>query len=568
MESSLRRTEKTYSRLILGLLLGLVFVVTLCWAGYQAYARWQEHRYMHQAHAAFDKDDLRWAALGARCAFEWRSDSLDACRLLGEIGDRQMSNEAIDWRRRAVDIAPASVPDLVKLAETALRFGRLQLADETLARVPPEKQRDPAYQTAAANMALAKNDSAGALKHLTEAARLAPHDLQRQLALAEFELRSDDSVRREDGRKLANQLRTNPKARASALEILLVDALRSARPGKGITLARELSAMPDAPFTARLRALTAFRVFNDPDFVNVLERLQTEAHDSVEKAVALVNWMNSQNLALLAIDWSRRLPERVVNTLAMHAALADSFIVMRDWKSLANLLKTGSWTSAESLRFALQAKVARETGDDPGHEKNWAMAVEKAGSDRVRLEVLQRLASQWNWPAKAAGVLWQLADNPQAQRDALQALYRYYREIRDSSQLYRVLLRLDKLMPEDNSVQNNLAQLSLLLNAEPAKARGMAKQLYEKEPGNPAYASTYAFALYQGGDTSGALKIMQQLTPAQLNDPPIAAYYGVILAASKQKHEAQKYLDLGAKAVLLPEEEALVARARDELARG
>jgi cytochrome c-type biogenesis protein CcmH/NrfG len=383
MESSLRRTEKTYSRLILVLLLGLVFVVTFCWAGYQVYTRWQEHRYMHQAHAAFDKDDLRWAALGARCAFEWRSDSLDACRLLGEIGDRQMTNEAIDWRRRAIDIAPDSIPDLVKLAETALRFGRLQLADQTLARVLPEKQRDPVYQTAAANVALARNDSAGALKHFTEAARLAPDDVQRQLALAEFELHSEDSARREHGRKLANQLRTNPKARASALEILLVDALRSARPGEGIALARELSAMPEAPFTDRLHALTAFRLFNDSDFVNALGRLQTEAHDSVGKAVALVNWMNSQKLALLAIDWSRRLPDTVLNTLAMHAALADSFIVMRDWRALANLLKTGSWTSAESLRFALQAKVARETGDDASHEKNWTMAVEKAGSDRI-----------------------------------------------------------------------------------------------------------------------------------------------------------------------------------------
>ena len=59
MESSLRRTEKTYSRLILALLLGLVFVVTLCWAGYQAYTRWQEHRYMHQAHAAFLAENPR-----------------------------------------------------------------------------------------------------------------------------------------------------------------------------------------------------------------------------------------------------------------------------------------------------------------------------------------------------------------------------------------------------------------------------------------------------------------------------------------------------------------------------
>src|SRR5262249_11239559 len=144
------------------------------------------------------------------------------------------------------------------------------------------------------------------------------------------------------------------------------------------------------------------------------------------------------------------------------------------------------------------------------------------------------------------------------------ALYAYYRDNNDTAGLYRVLLQLSQIMPEDLAIENNLAQISLLLNVESAKARVAAKRLAEKEPQNAAYASTYAFALFRNGDVLGALRIMQKISPDQLKDPTIAAYYGIILARNKD-NEAMRYLDLGAKAPLLPEEQNLIAQARKEV---
>jgi predicted Zn-dependent protease len=178
--------------------------------------------------------------------------------------------------------------------------------------------------------------------------------------------------------------------------------------------------------------------------------------------------------------------------------------------------------------------------------------------------LLQGLAAQWDWETQGVAALWLLADNPETERDTLQALYKYYRQRSDTAGLYRTLLRLEKTMPDDDAVHNNFAQVSLLLNVEPAKARQTARQLVERNPRNPAYASTYAFALLCNGDTAGALKTMQHLTPEQLNTPPIAAYYGLILARSEHRQEAQHYLALGDKAVLLPEEKALLSRARQD----
>jgi predicted Zn-dependent protease len=114
--------------------------------------------------------------------------------------------------------------------------------------------------------------------------------------------------------------------------------------------------------------------------------------------------------------------------------------------------------------------------------------------------------------------------------------------------------------------RNNFAQLALLLNVDVQNARITARDLYNQNPKNPIFASTYAFALEQAGDPKQALKVMSELTPEQLRVPNMAAYYGIILAAANKPQEAAEYLQLAEQARLLPEEEALVNRSRTAIA--
>jgi hypothetical protein len=64
---------------------------------------------------------------------------------------------------------------------------------------------------------------------------------------------------------------------------------------------------------------------------------------------------------------------------------------------------------------------------------------------------------------------------------------------------------------------------------------------------------------------NGALKIMRQLTPEQVHDPSVVAYFGVLLAAAGQNDHATEYFALAEKAKLLPEEEKLVVQAKASL---
>jgi hypothetical protein len=59
---------------------------------------------------------------------------------------------------------------------------------------------------------------------------------------------------------------------------------------------------------------------------------------------------------------------------------------------------------------------------------------------------------------------------------------------------------------------------------------------------------------------------MSGLTEAELRAPNTAAYYGIILAAAHRPQEAAQYLQMAEQARLLPEEEELVAGAKNEIA--
>jgi Flp pilus assembly protein TadD len=122
-----------------------------------------------------------------------------------------------------------------------------------------------------------------------------------------------------------------------------------------------------------------------------------------------------------------------------------------------------------------------------------------------------------------------------------------------------------EVAPDDATIANNFAQVSLLLDADPERARKIAAELVGKQASNPNYVSTYAFALYKHGDVAEALQAFGRLTEEQLQVPAIAGYYGIILAAAGEKEKARQYLERGAKAFLLPEERALLAKAEASL---
>jgi Flp pilus assembly protein TadD len=132
-------------------------------------------------------------------------------------------------------------------------------------------------------------------------------------------------------------------------------------------------------------------------------------------------------------------------------------------------------------------------------------------------------------------------------------------ETRSLQSLYSLALQNDA---GNLSFMNNLATTALLLGSWEKRPHELAREAYARASTNASFASTYAYSLLVQQKPAEALKTIEQLTPQQLEDPSIAAYYGLILKAAGDTAKASKYLELASKARLLPEEQKLVAQAR------
>jgi thioredoxin-like negative regulator of GroEL len=176
--------------------------------------------------------------------------------------------------------------------------------------------------------------------------------------------------------------------------------------------------------------------------------------------------------------------------------------------------------------------------------------------------MLAQTAWKWGWRDEAIDLLWLVTKDRTKAEAALQTLYNAFIKTGDTQNLYRVLIHLFELRPDDRDIENNLAQVSLLLNLNAERGQELARDVYDKAPRNPAYASTYAFALYARGQTKDALRVFSRFSETQLRQPAIALYCGIILAAAGDSERAAAFLDLVQKENLLPEEKALFEKAQ------
>ncbi len=522
---------------------------------------------MAQANALVNEGDLKRASLDARRIIQINPESAEGCRIMARIAERAESPSAVEWRRRAADLTKG-VADLLALAKTASRFEDAANRDYALTRLPEEAKNTHEYHSVAADIAQSRRDAAGMAEHLQAAARLDPSNKEYALRLATVQISAVDRQMREQAQQALLQLQNDPASRREATRALIEDALRRSEFDAAVRYGRQLQEMPEHEFSDELLLLGALNGAVDPGFTAFLQQLQNDAAADPDRVAKLISWFNLNKMPAAAIAWSAQLSPEIMMRRAVPVALSDSYIAVRDWKQLQRLVKDGNWGGFDFLRSALAARALREQGNQMESAAQWADAVKKVGGDAKLALTLAEIVQKWGWRDEAIELFWVAAKDPGKGDEALQALYRHFASTGASQDLYRVLLHRREFRPDDLNIQNNVAQLSLLLNLNSDQGQRLAKDLYEREPANPAYASTYAFALYTKGDTKKALGVFNNMKPEDLRRPEIAAYYGVVLAAAGEPQKAEEFLVLGETAELLPEERTLIERARRTVARG
>ncbi|MEP6820889.1 MAG: hypothetical protein ABI946_00905 [Chthoniobacterales bacterium] len=565
MYKRVSRTERTIARFVLGSIGGLVMLVLVCWGGSKLYGEWQERHALRRAAAFLSGGDVKAAALSARRAFQLNPHSLEAVRMLATIQEVAAVPTALDWRRMAVQMAPGSAADKIALASCALKFAEIPIAAKTLAEVG-EGDKTVAYHAAAGQLAEAQNKLQEAREHWARAAQLAPGEKEYEMRLATVKLRLPDPADREMARATLQELRKVSGQRTAATRALIADGANRRSSQVVLKLAQELKDYPEASFQDALLYLDILKQLRHPDYTSYLTEIETKAAANANDLALLIAWMNKNKLSALALNYTNGLDAKILNVWPVPLTIAESYSNLSDWAGLEALAKAHPWEGFEFLRHAYLARAFREQGQSVAAEREWTAAKKEASGQAKLVSALVRTVIEWRWVDEAADLLWTLTKDPAQKEEALSSLYRYYSEAGDTGGLFRTLLRLVEIMPQDLSLQNNMAQLGLLLGAEPERVRKIAADLHRKEPKNPAFLSTYAFSLYSKGDAAGAVEAMAALPQEKLREPAYAAYYGVFLAAAGETEKAWVYLQLGSGVKLLPEEKALLEKAQSKIA--
>lgn len=566
MQNPHDKIERSFLKII-GWTVAIILVLSVGGVlGYRTFRAWQQRKLIAQGNAFANQGDFKRANLNARRILQLNPENADGFRLLARVAEKTGSSGAIDARRRVVDLGKGTAEDFILLARDAVRFNDKPTLDIAMSKLPPDAKNRADYHALLAEIAYAQRNGIEMERELAEAQRLDPTNKDYALRLAALRLNANDRQISERGRDALLELRKDPALRRDATRHLAENAIRRYDFDEAVKLARELDAMPDRQFTDRLVLLSALKAAGDPSFREFLAELQNSVGDNRDAVAALIGWMNANRMPQDAIAWATKLPPQMMSGRVVPISLADAYVAANDWNGLLKLTKAGNWGTLDFLRSALAARAFRELGQDAESKAQWADTMRKVtGNTRTAL-LLAETIEKWNWQSEAIDLLWAAAKDEVKGDEALRTLYKHFARIDDTANLYRVLLRQLERHPEDNDVKNNVAQLSLLLKLNTARGRELAREVYEKDPHNPAYVSTYAFSLFDNGDAKKALQTMETLPEDQRHKPEIAAYYGMILAATGDNTHAAEFLDIGERAKLLPEEKALVQRARNALA--
>src|SRR6185503_8009588 len=205
-QRQLRRSRLAIA--IAGSAIAFLLGVFLISYGSKLYENWRERRLLHQTTTLLQEGKLSEAAQMAQELVRRRPDSLAALSILADTAERQNLEEAVAWRERIARLLPRDPESQLNLASAALRFGKLDLARETLNRVSPSDRDGAAFHVVAGWLARAEGNFAEQEEQFAAAVKKEPKNDLYQFNLAALQIRSKDAEKSKDARDTLERLIT------------------------------------------------------------------------------------------------------------------------------------------------------------------------------------------------------------------------------------------------------------------------------------------------------------------------------------------------------------------------
>jgi predicted Zn-dependent protease len=534
--------------------------------GRPAYRHYKEQRFLERARQAVAKGDYRNASLSARQTLILNSRNLEAWHIQANLAEVSRSPLLLECRRKIAELDP-SIENKLMLASTALRVQNppYPLAAQTLDELGTSAQDVANYHAVKAELALKLQKTTLAESQYEEATRLEPTNEIHQLNLAVLRSRSTNASVALAARGTLERLRTSTNLGAVALRWLIAQSAEQNDWSTAEHFSSQLLADPHAVLDDRLQHLTILQRTGQAELQTSLDAMQKGAATNALEVYAVSSWMAKHSRAADALNWLSNCPPKVLAEQPVPLALVECYMAKNDWPGLENFLEDKKWGDLEFLRQAFLSRAAVEQKQSLAADVHWRAAVREAGDRLGPLEALLSMATTRGWDKPKEDLLWLIGQRFPRERWALGELVRLYDARGNTRGLNRVYATIVSYDSKDFQAKNNLAATSMLLRLNLPTAHELAKEVYRQHPEEGIATSTYAYSLHLQGRTKEGLAAMEKLKTEALETPPVALYYGVLLAAAGETNKASKYLELANHATLLPEEKTLIAETAKAL---
>ncbi len=521
------------------------------------YDDWRQSHLLRRATALLQEGELSKAAQTAQEVLARHRDSLPALHVLAEAAEKQNLDEAVRWREQIARLLPSDLDSQLNLASAALRFGKLDLARQALDRVPSGDRDRAAFHVVAGWLARAQGNFAEQEEQFAAAVKKEPTNDLYQFNLAALQIRSRDPEKSVKAHDTLQRLSKVAPYRTGALRALLNDAVARNDLIAADNLAQQLQMSPD-------------RKLDQKKFRSILEKVKPVAARDPSNLASLMDWMNQNDLAGDVVKWIDKLPAAQLKSMAISVEVADAYATVKNWSHLKRWTRAGTWGESEYLRIAYQAIATKQSRSRSGNpntefESLWHSAQELANEQPEHELTLARLASKWELEKESEGLWWRVAENPPTRREALEELRRLYRGKNQTDKLYDVLQRLHESSPNEAPITADLARLGLNMGQNTEQSHQLAKEAYDRAPNEVNCALTYAFSLSRLGRNAEAVRIVESLSPKQMQDPHAAVYVALLLAQAGHIEAANNYIAIADDEKIYPEEEKLLDEAKTNL---
>jgi predicted Zn-dependent protease len=519
-----------------------VVVGSLSW--FLFYPRWAQRNAIKMTRQWMEAGNLPFASDTLGKALERNPADPELWSLAAEIAHLRKQKELeIEYARRAASAAPGDPRYLLELASSALRGDMPDDAREALSELPAaELARSSWAHRMLGELRRREQDLPAAREHFETALKIDGPGAVDEVPLALCLLADADGAAKQRGRELLHHWTNDPQWGATALRILLEDALGSGDRAAVLASAVALMAHPQCTFGDMPVCLRGIAFGDEKKFGQMLTELEQRHRVTAEASAQLIGWLNQIGKSEEALKWLETFSEKETLVPPVAQAKAEALRAVNAWVALRDWTQAGDWGQVDFIRWCYAYKAALALGDDKRAEELWSTIYGHALANSVHAHFSASLIYSWGMVREPVDLWWRAATGSGIAYDALGALARHYQVQRDAEGQYKVFSQLRTLRPQDDDIANNFVFFAVLTGKREQQAERLIRDVLQRHPANPAYAATCAYVLSANGRPSEALRMIEPLAAKWPRSDAVRFAYGLALAGVGEKEKAAEVL--------------------------